>query len=801
MVAGIFLCVRVRDWKCAAGKQTRRVWSEAIAGALESPTRSDRTGTKGNAPKIHIKYDVLFLKNNHLCYNGAMNPGIAKRRAFLASRKNSGQRVTIGFTGIADFRSFIGQEYIAGMQKAAADYDLNFINFAGAIKYSLFDDINFINHYLKSFKFMHAPLIDGLVTWASSLREFLDSDTIIKTFTDLKPLPMVDIGYLDIPGIPSVRIDNSYSISILIEHLLKNHGYTKFAFVGANNSSPHIDRLNCFKKELSKHGIPEIPGSIFMVNNMDAVSVSAAVEQFVQNFFHNGICDVDCIVTPSDIIAASVIEELDKLNVSVPKDVAVTGFNNQYAGVSARSPVTTLDLEYFRRGYSSVELLIDRIMEPNTFFQTVLVPTSLMIRQSCGCFEQGVLEAGEYNPLEKTVFSGLESSEEELRKLLFTKIRETLPSLSEHLIGSLIDAIFTDIYEEKTPSALLRWGQKMLQDLRKDSTLINKDLQLYITKLRKLILPLVQDNDSQFTRIENICHQLRSLISIYIEYDTVSPHENMYTMNNLSQIAINFASATSGKEIQDVLKFQLGEMGISGIILALSDNMTSDLGPANVELVLPEVPLMYKDKLPLRISEPVLIPKGLFPQNRRFNVILETLHHGEKYFGYAFLEVGTPNIPIYDTVRLLLSNALNQVYTKEGRTKDKSMLLSNEQLVSILNIPKDSEKERSSGLTANHITDYLLKHINEMTNLDQMAEDLSVSKSHLVRRAKELTGYTIQTLHEKLKIEQAKSLLQIDSIKLTEIASRLGFQNQNYFSSVFKKNTGMSPRNWAKRNR
>ena len=140
---------------------------------------------------------------------------------------------------------------------------------------------------------------------------------------------------------------------------------------------------------------------------------------------------------------------------------------------------------------------------------------------------------------------------------------------------------------------------------------------------------------------------------------------------------------------------------------------------------------------------------------------------------------------------------MNQVYIHEGRTKDKSLFVNNDQLISVLNIPKEDD-ERHSGLTATQITNYLLDHINEMTNLDQMSEDLSVSKSHLVRRAKELTGYTIQTLHEKLKIEQAKKLLQIDSIKLTEIASRLGFQNQNYFSSVFKKNTGLSPRNWAK---
>lgn len=726
-----------------------------------------------------------------------MYSGISKRRAFLASRKNSGSRVTIGFTGIADFRSFIGQEYLAGMQKAASDYDLNFINFAGAIKYSLFDDINFIKHYLKTFKFMRMPLVDGLVTWASSLREFLDSDTIIKTFSRLNPLPMVDIGYLNLPGIPSIRIDNSYSIEILINHLVEKHHYTRFAFVGSLSSTPHKDRLNCYHEQLAKHNIQEIEDSVFMAKEMDSASISGLMEEFVQRFVKNGRCDIDCIVTSSDIIASSVIESLDKHGISVPMDVAVTGFNNQYAGISARSPVTTLDLEYFKRGYSAVELLIDRIMEPRKNFETVSVPTSLLVRQSCGCFEKSVVEAGDFSLNEKSLLPDSSVSEEDFRAAFFQKIREIFPMLPENTISNLIDAIFIDIYEERKTSAMLVWCQKFLQDMRKDASLVNTDLQQYISRLRRLVLPMVKENDAQFLKIENIFHQLRTLSSVFTEYDKVSHYDNMYSMNNLSQIAINFASATSGKQIQDVLRLQLGEMGISGIVLALSENMTSDIGAASVELVLPEVPFMLKGKLPLRVQEPILIPKTLFPQNRRFNVILETLHHGEKYFGYAFLEVGSQNIPLCDTVGLLLSNALNQVYIHEGRTKDKSLFVNNEQLISVLNIPKEDDEHRP-GLSATQITNYLLDHINEMTNLDQMSDDLSVSKSHLVRRAKELTGYTIQTLHEKLKIEQAKKLLQIDSIKLTEIAARLGFQNQNYFSSVFKKNTGLSPRNWAK---
>ena len=729
-----------------------------------------------------------------------MNQGIAKRRAFLTQRKNQGNRVTIGFTGIADFRSFIGQEYIAGMMKAAADYDLNFINFAGAIKYSLFDDIDFISHYLKNFRFMKYPLVDGLVTWASSLCSFLDNNTIIHTFNSLKPLPMVDIGFMDIEGVPCVRIDNTSSIALIINHLVEVHGYKKFVFIGSKISEPHLRRLEAYHTELKKHNIQELPNSIYMTKTMDSVDIAMAVNQLCSAWNLKNHSSVDCIITTSDIIANFVIEELDKRGISVPKDVAVTGFNNQYNGITARSPVTTMNLEYFRRGYAAVELLIDRIMNPQTVYETRLVPTTLLVRQSCGCFEKSIIDSGvSFSKSMSTIDQN--SSEEEVRTYLLTKVKEIFPQRNDSEIIELIDSIFFDIYEQTEPSATLRWFQNLLQNIRKDCTLVNSELQQNITNLRKIILPMVKDDDKQFSHIENIFHQLRSLVSVFIEYDTLSTRENSYLMNNLSQIAMNFASATTGKQIQDVLRYQLSEMEIPGIVLCLSDNMTIDLTSSNIELILPEPPLDIKEKLPFKVYDPASIPKTFFPHSRRYNLMLEILYHADRYFGYAFLEIGTQNISVYDTVRMLLSNALHSVYLKEGRTKERSMLLSSEQLVGILHLKSENSQENRNGITVRQITNYLVEHLSEMTNLDKMADELMVSKSHLVRRAKELTGFTIQTLHEKLKIEQAKNLLQVESIKLAEIASRLGFQNQNYFSSVFKKNTGMSPRAWAQRNR
>ena len=82
---------------------------------------------------------------------------ISERRLFLSDRKTSGNRLTIGFAGIADLRSFIGLEYIKGMTKACMDYDINFINMGGGVKYSIFEDMHFTQNYIKNFK-LHAML-------------------------------------------------------------------------------------------------------------------------------------------------------------------------------------------------------------------------------------------------------------------------------------------------------------------------------------------------------------------------------------------------------------------------------------------------------------------------------------------------------------------------------------------------------------------------------------------------------------------------------------------------------------------
>ena len=340
--------------------------------------------------------------------------------------------------------------------KAAEHYGVNFINITSAIRPSLFVDPNFFSSYLSKTAFMRAPLLDGLITWASSLSAYMKNDEIQRLFSSLSPLPMVDIGYIDIPSVPSIRIDNDYSIHILVEHLVKYHGFSRIAFFGSKFSLPHQLRLASFKKEMKSFSLPVSDELIFLTDSLDEQAVAEQTQKFRSKFMlTDAHARPQAILTSSDIIAHHLIEELEKYGIHVPEDIAVTGFNNQLASLTSSTPITTIDLAYFKRGYEAVEILIDQIMERESPHKspaplTHTVPTSLVIRQSCGCFEAEIFDAQNSQYGSKIDFSE-NSSEVEIRSYLETSLEAVFGSNSPEQRASLSQAIFDDIYDTSVP--------------------------------------------------------------------------------------------------------------------------------------------------------------------------------------------------------------------------------------------------------------------------------------------------------------------------------------------------------------
>ncbi len=90
-------------------------------------------------------------------------------------------------------------------------------------------------------------------------------------------------------------------------------------------------------------------------------------------------------------------------------------------------------------------------------------------------------------------------------------------------------------------------------------------------------------------------------------------------------------------------------------------------------------------------------------------------------------------------------------------------------------------------------TAYMKEHMSERLSLDQVAAQVYLSKSYFCRIIKSELGCTFTEYINRLRIERSKTLLQSSQMSIAEISLAVGFDDQSYFTRIFKRQTGCSP--------
>ena len=85
-----------------------------------------------------------------------------------------------------------------------------------------------------------------------------------------------------------------------------------------------------------------------------------------------------------------------------------------------------------------------------------------------------------------------------------------------------------------------------------------------------------------------------------------------------------------------------------------------------------------------------------------------------------------------------------------------------------------------------NITDWRL-------DADHLAKNSGISRIQLYRKLKGLTGQTVHEFIRTIRLRRATQLLEQGKMRVTEIAYHVGFNDLNYFSRCFRKETGKSP--------
>lgn len=125
------------------------------------------------------------------------------------------------------------------------------------------------------------------------------------------------------------------------------------------------------------------------------------------------------------------------------------------------------------------------------------------------------------------------------------------------------------------------------------------------------------------------------------------------------------------------------------------------------------------------------------------------------------------------------------------------MLRRNENIPLKVRILSSNSANHHAALTR-RAEDYMRQHYREKLTLKDIAANLNVSISQLKLVFREQTGASVIGYLTDLRMKEAKRLIRENQYNFTQIADIVGYESIYYFSSRFKRITGMTPTEYAR---
>lgn len=138
---------------------------------------------------------------------------------------------------------------------------------------------------------------------------------------------------------------------------------------------------------------------------------------------------------------------------------------------------------------------------------------------------------------------------------------------------------------------------------------------------------------------------------------------------------------------------------------------------------------------------------------------------------------------------------------KDGKELEAQIFINRLEILLIEIIKEEPTKEiqlhTRSAVNYSKIIKILKVNLNRSLTIKDIAQLANMSESNVKKIFSMYTNQGIMAYFNELKIIEAQRLLK-EGLSVYEVSKALGFAEQNYFSNVFKKATGYSPKNWLK---
>ena len=371
------------------------------------------------------------------------------------------------------------------------------------------------------------------------------------------------------PG-PVVAVDNTLGITQAFRHLLE-HGHRCIAFLAGNagGRGDSEERLQAYRRALREAGIPEDPRLIaFGEHRRDGGR--RAMQQIL-----NGGAAFSALIASNDLSCLGAIECLQEAGRRIPEDVAIVGFDDILDARSLSPSLTTIRHPTFSLGYQAVLTLLDHIRGNQQRASRVVVPTRLIVRQSCGCLP--ARNTPSFSPvisLEPTM--QLEDLSRAMAEAALVEARNSLLDDLEEQCSSFLDAMLESLRRQDAGILMgeVRRALTWTDERDEDAHIWQAGITVLYQKMSTL-LDLIPQTSQEV--VAGLIDRVHLELSDQIQRRTTrSMIEHMDMISQLGLMTAELLAAMNIEESAEILTRHLPKVGIKDVLVAVYDHQSED---------------------------------------------------------------------------------------------------------------------------------------------------------------------------------------------------------------------------------
>jgi len=674
-------------------------------------------------------------------------------------------RLTIGYLafGIEDH---IADGIWSGIVDAAQQQDVNLICYVGQ---KLRDPNGFLAQANVVYDLVNPKQIDGLVVWTSTISAFVDWQECVRFIKRYRPLPMVSLSAV-VPGIPSILVEGYQGVRKLMIHLIEDHGYRRLAFIRGPENHPYAqERYRAYTDTLAEYNLPFDPSLVTPPGDWSQSTGYEMIRLLLDQRKLQPQVDLEVVLTASDVFALGVLEALQTRGTQVPEEIGVVGFNDSLEGRAVTPPLTSVRGPFHQQGVQALETML-AILAGELVPDQVILPTQLVIRQSCGCADVAV-EQAEVKRIDRhnssATLSPSEVGSELYRETLLSEMtRQTAYAGAENLPPGWADQLMqdfaADIDNQTTDSFLVT-----LEGILGQVATIGLDAYVWqnvISTLRRYALAYFDDDEILY-RTENLVQQARVLINQISQrsrlHQEIQDKEYTQTLRRIAQALI---ATFDLAKLRDILIQEFPALGIPSCYLCLYENSQAPTEMAQLILAYHDTGQIGLESQGNGFPSRQLVPSSMLAREKRYSMVVEALYFEETQLGFALFEMGPTDGATYETLRGQISSALRGALLLRERQQAETAL---EQAYAAV---EQQVEERTQELQ------------QEIVERKRAETELQRYQEHLEELVNERTRALKEAQAELVRQERLSALGQLTATVAHEIRNPLGTVRNSVFS-------------------